>query len=314
MSYNISNYDITVHKFNDYIYILVIYNFITYERKITNRDINTSIDKFHVFITKCLEQKDDYNIVITNKEKQLTITFYTDLDEYKMSKIIKLNKKELSNNELLIIEINKLKLEIKKIKETNNNESLLLEIIKLRKENEELKSRFETKAYICGKFQSVYINELDLTGYEFSCDGCSKIINNIDSIVIGSDFIIKLYSNNNNDGVYNKLMDLRIILNIKILFKNNLIKKITINNNSIDYKPFSLQKILYFYELLLKNNYVTFVLNNLNISNYNYVCIDYNEYKNIKLIFNNCSFVKNDNTEIITSILNKNFKNRFMIY
>ncbi len=65
MSYTINNNTISITKNNDNIY-LILNNI--YESNITIDDIsnNMTFDKFHIFIIKCLEKQDHYNIQINN--------------------------------------------------------------------------------------------------------------------------------------------------------------------------------------------------------------------------------------------------------
>ncbi len=174
MSYTFDKYTITINKTSNNIYIQVIYNFIIYEKNIIQEDLssNFTIDKFHIFIIKCLEKRDNYSIEFIDNN----INFIFNNEEINIIQNIKLNQKPLTDNEEKSMEINKLKLEVSKLKE---------DIIELKESKKKLDNILSIKVKIGEKYQSIFSNSVDLRGENGTVFyGLDKILGSIDEIIV----------------------------------------------------------------------------------------------------------------------------------
>ena len=137
MSFVINDNTITIEKTDEHIYLQVINNkFLIFEKYIIQEDLsnNFNIDKFHIFIIKCLKKDKNYNIELINNHTQLIIIFSLELNDYIVSQNIILELKVFTESEEQTIKINILQIEIKELQDQLN---------KISKENETIKTKYE---------------------------------------------------------------------------------------------------------------------------------------------------------------------------
>ena len=154
MSFIFDDNTITIEKTNDHIYFQVIdKRFLIFEKYITQDDLsnNFNIDKFHIFIIKCLEKQKYYKIKIINNDNQLIINFSLELNDYIIFQNIILKLKILTENQEQTIKINILKLEIKElhgqlnkmnIDNQLNKINIYNQLDKINKDNEIIKTNY----------------------------------------------------------------------------------------------------------------------------------------------------------------------------